>query len=46
MAVEFDPRYAYVASDSMDLVVKIARFVGKQYASIIDSIRRSIDGSE
>ncbi|MFM8658442.1 MAG: hypothetical protein ACKOCQ_00670 [Candidatus Nitrosotenuis sp.] len=46
MKEEFDPKYALVASDSMDLVVKIARFVGKQYMSIIESIRQSIAESE
>jgi len=46
MAGEFNPKYAFVASDSMDLIVKIARFVGKQYISIIESIRRSIAESE
>lgn len=46
MVGEFDPKYAFVADDSMDLVVKIAKFVGKQYISIIESIRRSIAESE
>jgi hypothetical protein len=46
MQEEFDPKYAFVASDSMDLVIKIARFVGKQYISIIESIRRSIVEAE
>lgn len=46
MTEEFDPKYAFVASDSMDLVIKIARFVGKQYISIMESIRRSIAEAE
>jgi hypothetical protein len=46
MTEEFDPKYAFVASDSMDLVIKITRFVGKQYISIMESIRRSITEAE
>jgi len=46
MQGEFDPKFAYVADDSMDLVVKIAKFLGRQYTSLLESIRRSISESE
>jgi phage regulator Rha-like protein len=38
MEKEFSPQYAYVASDNMSLIVKIARYVGRQYQELLESI--------
>ncbi len=42
MEQEFSLRYACVATDSLDMVVKIARYVGKQYVEMMESIRRAL----
>jgi hypothetical protein len=41
MEKEFSPQYAYVASDSMSLLVKIARYVGRQYQELLQLLGSS-----
>jgi hypothetical protein len=41
MEEEFSPQYAYVASDSMSLLVRIARYVGGLYQELLQSLESS-----
>jgi hypothetical protein len=42
MEQEFSLKYAFLASDSFDLIVKIAKYVGKQYMEIMESVRLAL----
>lgn len=42
MEQEFSLKYSCMATDSLDLVIKIAKYVGKQYMEVMESIRQTL----
>jgi len=38
MEKEFEPDYAFIASDSMELVTKIAKYTDRKYLKLIQSV--------
>jgi hypothetical protein len=44
MEKEFNPQYAYVASDNRSLVVNIAtKYVGRHYQELLESLKRPLE---
>jgi hypothetical protein len=43
MEKEFEPEYAFVASDSMELMIKIANYIGKKYLELVQSTSAMVE---
>jgi len=46
MEKEFEPDYAFIASDSMELVTKIATYVSKKYLELFQSVFHTTDARD